>query len=386
MIMRTLTFLASLILALSSVAQPTLPGVDDALKQAISGSEISGGVAIVATADKVLHLSAVGEADLASHAPIKTDSLFWIASMTKPITGAAVLMLQDEGKLNVNDPVSKYIPEFANLKTPSGQSANLTIKHLMTHTSGLAENTPDQTRAAKTLSDLIPGFTAKPTNFEPGAKWAYCQSGINSLGRIVEVASGQTFADFVQKRLFQPLGMNDTTFYPSKEQQARIAKSYKKNKETGKLEEATIFIFSGRNLEEGDRTPLPNGGLFSTAPDYTRFCQMILNHGTLDGKQYLKPESVKLLTTVQSGDLKTGFTPGNGWGLTFCVIREPQGVTAMLSPGTHGHGGAYGTQAWIDPVKGRIFVLMVQRAGFPNADGSDVRKAFQQASVDALSK
>lgn len=384
--MRKLISLASLLLTVAIVAQPTLPGVDDALKQAISQSEISGGVAVVATADKVVHLSAVGEAVLASHTPIKTDSIFWIASMTKPITGAAVLMLQDEGKLNINDPVAKYIPEFANIKTPSGQSANLTIKHLMTHTSGLAENTPDQVKAAKTLADLIPGFTAKATNFEPGAKWAYCQSGINSLGRIVEVASGQPFAQFVQKRLFEPLAMKDTTFYPSKDQQARIAKSYKKNKETGKLEDATIFIFAGRNLEEGDRTPLPNGGLFSTGPDYTRFCQMILNNGTLDGKQYLKPESVKLLTTVQSGDLKTGFTPGNGWGLTFCVIRDPQGVTAMLSPGTHGHGGAYGTQAWIDPVKGRIFVLMVQRAGFPNADGSDVRKAFQQAAVDALGK
>ena len=111
---------------------------------------------------------------------------------------------------------------------------------------------------------------------------------------------------------------------------------------------------------------------------------MILNGGELDGKRYLKPETVKLMTTIQTGDLKTGFTPGNGWGLGWCVVREPQGITAMLSPGTFGHGGAYGTQAWIDPEKKRIYILMVQRANFPNSDASEVRRAFQEAAASAL--
>jgi CubicO group peptidase (beta-lactamase class C family) len=128
-----------------------------------------------------------------------------------------------------------------------------------------------------------------------------------------------------------------------------------------------------------DRYPLANGGLFSTAEDYGKFARMILRGGELDGKRYLKEESVKQMTTVQSGDLKTGFTPGNGWGLAWCVIREPQGVTAAVSPGTFGHGGAYGTQAWIDPVKGRAYVMLVQRSNFANSDGSDLRKAFQEA-------
>jgi CubicO group peptidase (beta-lactamase class C family) len=178
--------------------------------------------------------------------------------------------------------------------------------------------------------------------------------------------------------------MKDTTFYPTREQQARLAKTYKRDGKTGKLEPAELTIFGGRKLEETDRTPLPNGGLFSTADDYGRFCQMLLSNGTLNGKTILKPESVKTLSTVISGDLKTGFTPGNGWGCAVCVVRDPQGITAMLSPGTYGHGGAYGTQAWIDPVKGVAYVLMVQRQNFANSDASEVRKAFQQAAADAL--
>jgi len=132
------------------------------------------------------------------------------------------------------------------------------------------------------------------------------------------------------------------------------------------------------------RFPAPNGGLFSTAGDYARFCQMVLRGGELDGKRYLKPETVKLMTTIQTGDLKTGFTDGNGWGLGWCVVREPQGVTAMLAKGSFGHGGAYGTQAWIDPEAKRVYILMVQRSNFPNSDDSPVRKAFQQSAAEAI--
>ena len=299
--------------------------------------------------------------------------------MTKPVTATAVLMLQDEGKLSVDDPVAKYLPELANLKTADGKPAKLTLRHLLTHTSGMGEATPQESKAARTLADLIPHYAEKPLQFEPGTKWQYCQSGINSLGRIVEVVSGQSLPEFLQRRLFDPLGMKDTTFYPTQEQMARLAKSYKA--EDGKLEEATIFILDGHDPASHDRYPAANGGLFSTAQDYGRFCQMLLNQGSFGGRQYLKPESVKLMSTIQTGDLKTGFTEGNGWGLGCCVVRKPQGVTAVLSPGTFGHGGAYGTQAWIDPVKQVIYVLMVQRSNFPNSDASDVRRAFQEAAA-----
>ena len=159
------------------------------------------------------------------------DTLFWIASITKPITGVAVLMLQDEGKLSVTDPVAKYLPEFAGLKTPSGKPANLTITQLLTHTSGLGEAGGAQ--QARTLAELVPLWLAAPMQYEPGEKWKYTQSGINAAARIVEVASGLTFDVFLQERLFLPLGMKDTTFYLTDAQRARLATGYAKNEETG---------------------------------------------------------------------------------------------------------------------------------------------------------
>ena len=359
---------------------PEIAAINDAIRAEVIKPEIAGAVAMVVAPDRILHLGAVGQADIAGAKPMTTDALFWIASMTKPITGVAILMLQDEGKLSVDDPVAKYVPELANVKTADGTLGNLTLRHLMTHTSGLAESTTEEKNVAKSLKDLVPGFAGRPLQFKPGAKWQYCQSGINTLGRIVEVVSGQSFPDFLQARLFTPLGMIDTTFYPSAAQIPRIATTYKLDK--GALVVGKVpSDFDPANV---GHYPAPNGGLYATASDYARFCQMLLNDGALDGKRYLKPESVKLMTTISTGDLKTGFTDGNGWGLTACVVRQPQGVSATLSPGSFGHGGAYGTQAWIDPLTKRAYILMVQRQGFPNADNSDVRKAFQEAAVGAL--
>lgn len=358
-----------------------LAAVPQAMKGLVEQKEISGAVTLIATRDKVVQVEAVGQADVAGNVPMRPDTMFWIASMTKPITATAVLMLQDEGKLSVDDPVAKYLPELGNLKTPGGEPANLTLKHLLTHTSGM-DDAGKEAKGAKTLADLIPIYASKPLHFKPGSQWAYCQSGINSLGRIVEVVSGQPFDVFLQKRLFDPLGMKDTTFYPTKEQLPRIAKSYKFV--NGQLEEAPNVFLLHNDPTAHDRPPLGNGGLFSTAGDYGRFLQMLLKDGSFDGKTYLKPETVKQMTSVQSGDVHTGFTEGNGWGLGVCVVRHPQGVTAMVSPGTFGHGGAYGTQGWADPVKGVAYVLMVQRANFPNSDDSDVRNAFQQAAAGAI--
>ncbi|MGA2621886.1 MAG: serine hydrolase domain-containing protein [Thermoguttaceae bacterium] len=367
------------LIGLTAHAHPPAKNIADALQPFVENHTIAGAVTLVADKDKVISLETVGYADLAANKPIRPDNLFWIASMTKPVTATAVLMLQDDGKLSVDDPAAKYLPELANLKTVDGKAAKLTLRHLLTHISGMGEATPQESRAAGKLADLIPHYAEKPLQFEPGTKWQYCQSGINSLGRIVEVVSGQPLPEFLQKRLFDPLGMKDTTFYPTQEQLARLAKSYKAA--DGKLEETTIFILDGHDPASRDRYPAANGGLFSTARDYGRFCQMLLNQGSLGGRQYLTPESVKAMNTIQTGDLKTGFTEGNGWGLGCCVVRKPQGVTAVLSPGTFGHGGAYGTQAWIDPVKQVVYVLMVQRSNFPNADASDVRRAFQEAAV-----
>lgn len=356
------------------------PAVVAAVAPSVADHSVSGAVLAVVGPEGLRSLDTVGSADLKAGAPMAPDTLFWIASMTKPVTATAVLMLQEEGKLSVDDPVAKYLPELASLKTSAGQPGNLTLRHLLTHTSGMAEATPQEAQAATCLADLVPCYANKPLQFEPGSRWQYCQSGINSLGRIIEVVSGQSYAEFVANRIFKPLGMKDSTFYPTPEQAARLAKSYYRTPD-GRLEETKIFFLNGKDPWFRGRPAYPNGGLFSTAPDYARFCQMLLNQGSLDGHQYLKPESVKLMGTVQTGDLRTGFTAGNGWGLGCCVVREPQGVTEALSPGSFGHGGVYGTQAWIDPAKQRAYILMVQRANFPNSDDSDVRRAFQNAAA-----
>ncbi|MGH8637461.1 MAG: serine hydrolase domain-containing protein [Burkholderiales bacterium] len=375
-----------------AAAEPTLPGIAAAMEDMIANHEVAGAVTAVVTRDGLAHLDATGFADVAAKRAMMPDTLFWIASMTKPVTGVAVLMLQDEGKLAVTDRVAKYLPEFASLKTPSGKTADLTIVQILTHTSGLGEATGLPAQQAKTLADLVPVWLAAPMQYEPGERWRYTQSGINAAARIVEVVSGMTFDAFVQKRIFDPLGMANTTFYPTKEQRARLATPYARSKETGALEPVPPRPAYGSH----ERPPLGNGGLYSTVPDYARFARMLLSGGSLDGHRYLSDRAMTLLTTPQTADLPTGFfqndTFGNrganyGWGIGTCILRTPhEGVASMLSAGTYGHGGAWGTQAWIDGEKGVAYILMVQRSNFPNSDASDVRREFQQAAARALAK
>ena len=392
MTLRKLLFTLTLSVSLipSSAAAPKLSGVGEAMAQMVAKNEIAGAVTVVVATDKVLHLEGSGYADVTSKRPMTEDTLFWIASMTKPITGTAILMLQDQRKLSVKDQVSKFIPEFAALKTPSGKPANLTITQILTHTSGLGEAGGPAAQKARTLSDLVPIWLATPMQYEPGEKWKYTQSGINAAARIVEVVTGMSFDVFLQKQLFKPLGMKDTTFYPTDEQRSRLATAYARNKETGKLE----MVPPRPEFGPRDRPPQGNGGLYSTAPDYARFCQMLLGGGFFEGHRYLSTAAMKYLTTSQTGDLPTGFfqndTFGNrgtnySWGLGTCILRTPHdGVASVLSPGTFGHGGAWGTQAWIDPAKGVAYLLMVQRSNFPNSDASDVRGKFQEAASRAL--
>ncbi len=369
-----------------------LPGIEEAILEMISRHEVAGAVTVVATPDRLLHLAATGLADVAAQKPMKEDTMFWIASMTKPVTGAAILMLQDEGRLNIADPVAKFIPEFAALKSPSGKPANLTITQILTHTSGLGEANGPAAMQAQTLADLVPLWLSAPMQFEPGSQWKYCQSGINAAARIVEVVSGMTFDAFLQKRLFDPLGMTNTTFFPSDAQWAQVATAYAKNRDTGRLEAVPPRGDFGKH----GHPPLGNGGLYSSAKDYTRFCQMLLNGGTLKDRRILSADAVKTLSTVHTGALECGFFQKEefglhgknyGWGIGTCVLKEPHaGLAETLSPGTFGHGGAWGTQAWIDPQKRLIQVLMVQRSNFPNSDASPVREAFQKAAARALSK
>jgi len=364
--------------ALMALAVCALAGEHDAaiaarMQEMIAKNEIPGAVTVVATKDGISHLGVAGYADAGKTRPLKKDSIFWIASMTKPVTAVAVLMMQDEGKLSIEDPVGKYIPEFA--------GNGVTLRHMLTHTSGMGEATPAELSPVKTLAELVPIYAKKPLGFAPGSQWRYCQSGINMLGRVVEVVSGMPLEVFFEKRLFKPLGMKDTTFYPNGRQVKRAVTPARLDGE--KLVDSPIGLLGGKPATAKDRYPAANGGLFSTGPDYARFARMLLRGGELDGKRYLSAASYALMTTIQTGDLRAGFIPGHGWGLGVGVVREPQGQTAMSKPGTFGHGGAFGTQAWIDPQSGVAMILMVQRANFRNSDDSPVRLAFQQAASGA---
>lgn len=368
---------------------PNVKAIDDVMQAFVDSGYIPGAVTMVVSKDKILHLGSVGVADYETNSPMETDEIFWIASMTKPITAVALLMLQDEGKLSVDDPVSKYIPEFGSLKTPSGKDANLTITQIMSHTSGLREADAQTATNAKELADLIPSYVSGPTQFEPGSKWSYCQSGINTGSRIVEVVSGLRFDQFLQQRIFDPLEMGNTTFYPTELIDVKRAAGYVKNDSTGNFDKAEIHGTYGKS----GSAPLGNGGLFSTAPDYARFAQMLLGNGVYKGKRYLSEDAVTYLSSVKTGNLDCGFLQdaqygsrgaNYGWGIGTCIIRAPHpGVAAMLTPGSYGHGGAWGTQAWIDPAKDVAYIMMLQRPNF-NSDASNIRAEFQQKAFDEL--
>jgi len=353
-----------------------------AMQQYIKDHQISGAVTLAARNGKVVHHAAHGLADVDTQRQMKKDTMFWIASMTKPITATAVLILQDDGKLSVDDPASKYLPAFKNSKLASGEppSRPVTIRDLMTHTSGVAG--PGRMEGQPTLAEIAENIATRPLQFEPGSKWKY-GNGLTVCGRIIEIVSGKSYQDFLAERIFKPLGMKDTTFYPDAEQRKRFATLYQPGKDGKPFEPAVAWFVSYD--PQVRRAPNPSGGLASTTSDLFRFYQAILNGGELDGRRIVSENAVKQMTTIHTGDLVTGFTPGNGWGLGWCVVRHPQGVTDMLKPGTFGHGGAFGTQGWVDPERDMIFVLMIQRTRFGNADGSDIRGTFQRLAIEKAS-
>jgi len=390
--MRYLLIFSFVILStFQSFAGDVSSAVRAAVEPFIEAGEISGAVTLVAHKSEIVSFETMGVSDLNSGRAMRKDDLFWIASMTKPMAGAALMMLVEEGKLSVDDLVETYLPEFKDLwmiaeksddtMTLKRPARKITVLDILTHTAGVPN--ADEPRGHTTLAELTAQVSQRPLEFEPGSRWKYSTAGINTVGRIVEVISGQRFEDFLQERILNPLGMTDTTFFPSKQQVKRLAKSYLKNDEVKELTGVPVHFVIGE-LWDTQRTVKPGGGLFSTAEDLRCFYQMMLNGGIYNGQRLLSEASVRELTQTQSGEIKTGFTDGMSWGLAFQVVKEPQGVTAMLSPGTFGHGGAYGTQSWADPVNQTIYILMVQRRGFKNGDNSPVREAFQEAAFRAL--
>jgi CubicO group peptidase (beta-lactamase class C family) len=393
--LRWLPVLLSLVLgpAPSTVAQDKFAAVPAKVQPFVDNGEISGAVMLVATRDRVLHLSAVGQSDLASGRKMQMDDLFWIASMSKPITAVAVALLADEGKLAFDDPVENHLPEFRDLwvieeQTPDRRvlvkpARPITLRDLLTHTSGVGEyRVTDPHWSLATMSRTL---AREPLRFQPGTRWSYSTAGTDLLGRVVEVVSGVPFAEFLQSRLFDPLGMKDTTFWPTPAREERAARDYRPGTQPGKLEVAVNPYLYGGAVTDKARPALGGAGLFSTAEDIAKFYRMMLNDGTANGRRILKSATVAEMTRKQTGDLKA--RPGMPWGLGFCVIEDPAQMeaNATLSPGTFGHGGAHGTSSWADPKTGLIYVFMIQRDKLlPTPDDSTMRRAYQKAAAAAL--
>lgn len=401
--MRPLLALAPLALASALVAAPPtvtrpekLEAIGPRMQKFVDDADLSGAVCVVGRKEGIVHESAVGLRDIAAKAPMQKDTIFRIASMTKPITAIGIMILADEGKLSPDDDVAKHLPEFTGqmllaergketvtLKRPSRP---IKLRDLMTHTSGLA-NYPAgvgdvYVKRNRTLAETTLAVALQPLQFEPGTKWSYSNPGIDTLGRVIEVLSGEGYEGFMQKRVFDPLGMTDTTFYPTKEQFARTAVTYGKGKDN------KLFPSPNNLLDVPSKPvhPVPAGGLYSTGGDLAKLYRMMLNRGELNGKRILSEKAVAEMTRVQTGDIKTGFVEGMGFGFGWAVVREPKGVTAMLSAGTFGHGGAFGTQGWIDPTQDLFCILLIQRTGLANGDGSVMRQALQELAVEAVKK
>ena len=361
----------------------------NSLQPFIENHAMAGAVTLVADRDKVLSVETAGYADIAGKKEMRPDSLFWIASMSKPITATAFMMLVDEGKINIDDPVEKYLPEFKGQWLAAEQDNNhillkkpahpITIKNILTHTSGMpaASAMEKPTLDLLRLRDAVRSYAMTPLVFQPDSEYRYANSGINTAGRIIEVVSGIPYEQFLQDRLFAPLGMKDTTFWPDEQQLARLAKSYKPTADKMNLEE-TVVDQLRYPLNDSTRQPMPAGGLFSTAGDLARFCQMILRGGELNGKRYLSEAAVKQMTSVQTGDLKQAY----GFGWSVISKAAPDGRVA----GSFGHGGAYKTAMWIDPGHGLIMILLRQHATELTEESNKIEPVFLKTAEARYAK
>ena len=358
------------------------------IKRHIDARTISGGVTLVARNGRVAHFEAQGLMDVETGKPMQKDTIFRIMSMTKPVVGAAVLMLAEEGKIRLNDPVSRFIPEFKDLKVAVVQPApaggrgapaappgsapaeprfytvpadrEITVRDLLTHTSGLVSGgAASRSEAAKvaakpteTLADYLPRLGSVPLDFQPGTRWAYSgAAGFDALARIVEVASGMPVDRFFKQRIFDPLGMKDTTFQPN-DRNPRMVTNYRSSP-NGLQKVANPAFMNGVYFSGG-------GGLMSTAEDYLQFAQMLLNGGQLNSARILSPRTVELMRSIFAPDTLPGRPPGEGYGLSVRVVRDPIARNSFLSEGSFGWSGAYGTHFWIDPKEKLVAILMIQ--------------------------
>lgn len=365
----------------------------------VDQGRISGAVTLVARHGAVAELDAVGWQDLEAKKPMRTDTIFQIMSMTKPVTAAGIMMLAEEGKLALTDPVAKHLPEFRgqwlieardgeNKRTLKRPSRPITIRDLLTHTSGMPSMPPESYKdllstLELTLAQAVTLYSQQPLEFEPGTRWMYSNPGIATLGRIIEVVSDQPYEKFLADRIFKPLGMKDSFFFPPEEKTGRISMLY--DLDGGKLKRAGAGALGGdpAKYRKGAKYPCPECGLYSTASDLAAFYQMTLSGGTYNGQRLLSRTSVELMTTLQTGGLQAGHAPGMGYGLAWAMVREPLGALSYRSIGTYGHGGAFGTEGWVDPKKDMVEVLLIQRS----EGGDDTeRNALYSLAASAIAE
>jgi CubicO group peptidase (beta-lactamase class C family) len=382
--------------------------INDLVQRHITTGSFSGAVTLVARNGRIAHLEAQGLMDIESRKPMQKDAIFRIMSMTKPVVGVSIMMMVEEGKVRLTDPVSKFIPELKDLKVavpmagapgttgaPAGGRGNaaaepryytvpaereITIRDLLTHTSGLVSGGLSGTEARKvalkgkeSLADYIPRLGGVPLDFQPGTRWAYsAQAGFDVLAHVVEKVSGLPFGQFAKTRIFDPLGMKDTFFYPA-DGNPRIVTRYVRGQQSGKLERQDNLanFMNGVYFSGG-------GGLMSTAEDYLQFAQMLLNGGRGNGKVFLSPRTVEMMGSVHAPDTLPGRPRGEGYGLSVRVVNDPVARSTFLSQGSFGWSGAYGTHFWIDPKEKVVAVLMTQT---PN---NEIRGDFENAVMYAL--
>ena len=366
--------------AKSGMDQERLARIAERMKSFVDQGTIAGAVTLVARRGAVVSLKAVGYQDLESKKPMRADTIFDIRSVTKPVTAIGIMILMEEGRLALNDPVEKYLPEFKEaFRKSEQQSIPITIHHLLTHTSGILLDRPKEIdditiQRDRTLAEAVAIMSTQKPEFEPGAQFKYYSGGFAILGRIIEVVSGQPFEQFMKERIFVPLGMKDSFFFIPPEKLGRVASVYRlRNGKLSKWEELEAFARQAKY-------PGPEFGMYSTAADLAAIGQMMLDGGTFKGRRILSKMSVAVMTENHTPGLKSAVTQrpayqGLGWGLT----GDPLEDFPLTTPGSFGHNGAFNSIIWIDPKEKLIRIFLTARFGAGNE--SDVFMAMAGAAV-----
>ena len=363
----------------AGVDQDVLSKIPQRMKSFVDHQTVAGAVTLVAHGNDIVEFDATGMADVEAGHAMQKDTIFQIMSMTKPVTAIGIMMLAEEGKLALRDPVEQYLPEFKDLRvrTTLGPDAvragvpnhAITIRDLLTHTAGIQDypGPPTIPNYAQTMSvpldEVVRQLAKQPLLFQPGTQWSYSSPGIEILGRIIEVCSGEKYVDFITEHILQPLGMKDSFFFPPADKISRIAMVYAQK--DGKLVRSPASILGGdpAKYRQGAVFPAPGWGLYSTAEDLLHLYRMMLNDGVYEGHRYLSPFSVHLMTEPQTTGIQpVGWMRGSDYGLAWEIVTDPLGELAGHTIGTYGHGGAFGTQGWIDPNNDLISILLIQRS------------------------